>query len=153
MRLIGFGFICFLFFGSCLTFGNELDKEPVNVEMRSLAKDLPATVVVRSDDVGNVAVFHSNDALDKSETSQNAVLAASFTPIKRGEMMKGTVSKSELDSYSSTGSWYFSFGFFPFFYGGFGYPNYYYYGYNYAYSPFWGYPMGGYYYNYYRWWW
>jgi len=143
MRFLTIGTVLSLFLGSYVVFAGELDNEPVNVAMKAHAKDLPGTVVVRTDAEGNVSVYHSKEVLDKSDEAREMILKAGFINIKKNEIMEGkVVASNELDNDSSTGSWYFYYGY---------YPCYNYYGFNYGYTPYYSWNYGYYNYNYYGW--
>lgn len=128
--------LLFSFYAGAARADNELDREVVNHD--SLAKDLPATVVVRIDERNrSVAVFHSEVELGK-----NAILDDSrFVPVKNSEVIKG-----ELDDDSSTPGWYFYWYNYSFFH-----PTYYYAGFNFHYRPYHGYYWNHCNYFWYRW--
>ena len=136
-----------LFVTAAQTFASdELNNEDsvTNVEMRALAKDLPATVVVRvNKDDNSVAVFQSKDELAANASSKETVLAANFTAMGAKDTL------SEIDQDGSSKAWYqFYFNYYNYYY-----PSYNYYGYNYNYSPYYSYNYNNYYYYYYwyRW--
>ncbi|RYZ71000.1 MAG: hypothetical protein EOP05_12535 [Proteobacteria bacterium] len=125
----------------------ELDNEAqVTNEQIALSKDIPATLVVRTNPAtGEVQVLHSNAKLAGDAASTAAVADANFAKVDAS-----AISNGELDKDSSSSSWYFCFN------RSYSYPAYYYGGYNYAYNYYSGYNWGGWNYSYYRWnygWW
>ncbi len=156
-----------------LLFAGELDNEKNVIEQakKTLAKDLPAMVVVRiNETTQNVEVFHSDSFIPKEESLSFAKTHGDvFKPLTEKQK------RGELDSDSSRSSWFFGlrWGFghdrdngrgyhgggysggrynggyynaYPNYY----YPNYNYYGYNYQYLNYSYSYCGGYGYYYYR---
>jgi hypothetical protein len=124
------------------SFAGELDNESgvVNAQQRSLAGDLPATIVVRvNKDDNSVAVLHSKDVISKENAA--SVVNASFVAMKTTDTQK-----SELDKDSSKSGWYFYFNYYNYYN-----PCYSYSGYNYYYQAYNSYNYGNYNYYYYRW--
>ena len=124
---------------------NELDNEAqVTNETKALSKDLPQTLVVRSNPAtGEVQVLHTNARLaaDMSATAQVAQSVFSKADLT------GAQAGTELDRDSSSSSWYFCWN------RGYNYPYYGYGGYNFSYNYYYGYNWGGWNYSYYRWNW
>ena len=125
----------------------ELDNEAqVTNEQISMSKDIPATLVVRTNQAtGEVQILHSNDKLAADQSSQAVVAKAQFAKVDQSAIANG-----ELDHDSSSSSWYFCFN------RSWSYPVYYYQNYTYNYGWYGGYNWGGWNYSYYRWnygWW
>ncbi len=121
---------------------NELDSEAkVTNEQVALSKDLPATLVVRTNQAtGEVEVMHSAMKLEASAATQAAVGQAAFVKADASQVASG-----ELDNDSSRSSWYFCWN------NRYSYPQYNYYGYSYSYNHYYSYNYSGYNYSYYRW--
>jgi hypothetical protein len=131
-------------FGSASAFAaGELDNEAaVTNEQIQLAKDLPATLVMRvNDKTKEVSVLHMDAKLEATEASKALLANAQFKAVDVKSGVRG-----ELDQDSSSSSWYFCFNNYNW-----SYPTYYYYGYNYNYSSYYNYSYGGYSWYYYRW--
>lgn len=120
----------------------ELDNEAqVTNEQIALSKDIPATLVVRTNEAtGEVQILHSNAKLAGDASSTAAVAGAQFAKVDAS-----AISNGELDKDSSSSSWYFCFN------RSYSYPAYYYGGYNYSYNYYNSYNWGGWNYSYYRW--
>ena len=121
---------------------NELDNEAaVTNEQVALSKDLPATLVVRTNQAtGEVQVMHSAVKLDASAASQAALNEAAFVKVDSAQ------GSGELDRDSSRSSWYFCWN------NAYSYPQYTYYGYSYNYSyNYYSYAYSGWNYTYYGW--
>lgn len=124
------------------SFANELDG-PISAEQNAHAAELPATLVVRVNNVDqSVAVLQSNQALATDNATAEAVRTSNFTPMS----VNGGQPSGELDRDSSTNSWYFYFYNYNWYR-----PTYYYYGYNYYYQPYYWYNYGNYSYYWYGW--
>jgi hypothetical protein len=125
---------------------NELDNEAqVTNETKALSKDLPQTLVVRSNSAtGEVQVMHTQSRLAADASSLNIVADAQFTQADVNAQVPGG---GELDRDSSASSWYFCWN------RGYSYPYYWYGGYNFSYSYYYGYNYSGWNYSYYRWNW
>ncbi len=123
----------------------ELDKEQTfTTEQVELAKNLPATLVVRvKTATQEVEVLHSSKVIEPTEASKELVSTSSFEKI---DVKGGMTGVSELDKDSSSSSWYFCFPNYNYYY-----PSYNYYGYNYSYSNYYSYYYAGYQYSYYSW--
>ena len=122
-------------------FAGELDNEASVTNQAALAKDLPATLVVRINKTTNaVEVMNTKNILKKESINPAQMAAKTFVPMNGKEKISGT----ELDGDSSSSSWYFGFPSFNFFS-----PSYYYGGYNYGYTPYYNYGYGNYNYYYY----
>lgn len=125
----------------------ELDDESkvTNAQIEA-SRDLPATLVIRANDVTNqVEVLHANERLAADPVSLQSLNPADFKKVDLTTTMQ-----SELDQASSASSWYFWFN------GAYTYPTYYYYGYAYNYASYYTYRYAGYTYWYCRWaygWW
>lgn len=148
MRFLSLTLLAAALFAAPITHAQELDSEAkVTNEQIALSKDLPSTLVVRTNPAtGEVQVLHSAQKLVAGAVSQDAVAKADFLKVDATP----AAATSELDQDSSRSSWYFCFN------RGWGFPQYNYYGYNYSYSYYWGYNWGGWNYSYYRWnygWW
>ena len=124
---------------------NELDNEAqVTNETKALSKDLPQTLVVRSNlATGEVQVLHTQDRLAADSSSLALIAHASFAPADASAQVQG----GELDHDSSSSSWYFCWNY------GYSQPYYWYGGYNFAYNYYYNYNYGGWNYSYYRWNW
>jgi len=125
----------------------ELDNEKsVTNQQVQLAKDLPATLVMRVDQkTGAIQAFHSSLKLPASAEAIQKVSAQTFAPVDlKGQVAGRAV--GELDRASSSSSWYFCFPNYNWYT-----PSYYYGGYNYGYSPYYNYGYGGYNYYFYSW--
>jgi hypothetical protein len=122
----------------------ELDNEAqVTNETKALSKDLPQTLVVRTNAAtGEVQVMHSSDRLAANASSTALVAKGVFVKSTLGQTQGG-----ELDRDSSQSSWYFCWN------QGYSYPYYGYGGYNFSYNYYYGYNWGGWNYSYYRWNW
>ena len=138
-----------------LAFADELDNEQSVTNVAERAKDLPATLVMRTNiKTGAVEVAHLKDALSETQLSEGEAAKMAFTEVKVDEKYDA-VAFNELDTDNSRVSWYFYFGYTPYYGYGYGYnyyyyPTYAYYGYNYSYYPYYGYYYGAYAYSYYR---
>lgn len=125
----------------------ELDNEAtVTNEQVRVAKELPATVVVRTHQAtGRVDVLHLSDQLPGDTGTQKRVVArnSDFQAIGSKDRVRG-----ELDGDSSSSSWYFYFYNYSY-----SYPTYNYSGYTYRYYPYYNFWWNGYAYSYYRWYW
>jgi hypothetical protein len=123
----------------------ELDNEKaVTNQQVSLAKDLPATLVMRVNATTKaVEVLHLKDKLPADSSAQSLVLAHTneFQAADLNAKVTG-----ELDQDSSRSSWYFYYPTYNWYY-----PTYYYSGYNYYYQPYYNYYYGGYNYYYCGW--
>ena len=125
----------------------ELDNEKsVTNQQVQLAKDLPATLVMRVNaKTGEVSAFHSNEKLSADAKMVQTLANEQFAPVDVHAQVAGQA-VGELDKSSSTSSWYFCFPSFNWYY-----PSYYYGGFNYGYTPYYNYGWGGYNYYFYRW--
>ncbi len=142
-----------------LAFADELDNEKSVTNVTQRAKDLPATLIMRTNnETGEVEVAHLKEALAEKEMSVQDATQIAFTKINAEQSYSAT-QFNELDNESSRVSWYFyyGYGYYPYSYGySYYYPTYNYYGYSYAYYPYYGYGWGAYSYAYYRYspyWW
>lgn len=147
MRILSLALAAALVLATNHARANELDNEAqVTNETKALSKDLPQTLVVRTNQAtGEVQVMHSNNRLAADVSSMNAVVNAQFTKADLNKAQGG-----ELDRDSSNSSWYFCWNH------GWGYPYYWYGGYNFSYNYYYGYNWGGWNYGFYRWnwgWW
>ncbi|MDR3608190.1 MAG: hypothetical protein P4M08_12535 [Oligoflexia bacterium] len=130
---------------SAQAFSGELDNEgqATNVEQRSLAADLPATVVVRvAKDTHEVSVLQAKAALAATPASVSQVADSAFLKVASTDQIAG----SELDHDSSTNSWFFYFNNCSYWN-----PSFYYGGYNFYYYNYFYYSYGFYNYYFYRW--
>ncbi len=139
-------------FVAALGFMNSPDSKAMDLDRPSrqqiaLARDLPATLVVRVDTRTNeVAVHHSKKKLRAMSLAPEAWQDDAFTPIS-----SEGAGEQNLDRRRRRGggivraAWDFAFSIFDFFR-----PRYYYYGYTYPYSYYYDYPSGYYRYYYYR---
>ncbi len=125
----------------------ELDNEKaVTNQQVQLAKDLPATLVMRVDQkTGAIQALHSMTKLPADAQSVQGIAAQTFSPVDVKTQVAGRPA-GELDQSSSTSSWYFCFSNYNWFA-----PSYYYGGYNYGYTPYFNYGFGGYNYSFYSW--
>lgn len=123
---------------------NELDNEAsVTNAQIAAAKDLPATLVIRTNEATKeVEVLHSNDRIPADASTVDAVSKAKFMKMD----VKSSKPVGELDRDSSSSSWYFCWPNANVYA-----PSYYYYGYSYNYSQYYSYAYAGYSYSYYRW--
>ena len=121
---------------------SELDSEAkVTNEQVALAKDLPATLVIRKNEAtGEVQVMHSAAKLEASPATLAEVANGNFVKADAAQAATG-----ELDQDSSRSSWYYCWNY------GYNYPQYNYYGYSYNYNYYYGYNYSGWNYSYYRW--
>lgn len=133
------------------TWANELDNEQGVINQQKLAKDLPATVVVRvNEKTGKTEVLQTSEKITASVNGQKAITALSsqFVAIEEGSRLPITPN-GELDRDTSRSAWYlyFNWGYNSWW----GQPSYYYYGDNYNYYPYYNYGWGGYNYYCYNW--
>jgi hypothetical protein len=128
-----------------LAHANELDNEAqVTNETKTLSKDLPQTLVIRSNPAtGEVQVMHTNDRLPADMSVTALVAKSAFLKADLATPQAGT----ELDRDSSSSSWYFCWN------RGYSNPYYWYGGYNFSYNYYYGYNYSGWNYGYYRWNW
>ena len=119
---------------------SELDNEESVKNARRLAKDLPQTLVVRKDALGNVSVLHSKELLKEG----SVIDESKFIDLKNADGARG-----ELDGDSSASGWYFYWNY----YYNYAYPTYYYGNYYYYYQPYYSYNYNNYWYSWYRWYW
>ncbi len=127
---------------------NELDNEAqVTNETKALSKDLPQTLIVRTNPAtGEVQTFQTSSRLAADASSLSLIANAKFAAADLNAQPGG----GELDRNSSRSSWY------PCWNGGWGYPYYWYGGYNFSYNFYYGCNCGGWNYSFYRWnwgWW
>ena len=124
----------------------ELDNEAqVTNETKALSKDLPQTLVVRTNAAtGEVQVMHTQDRLAADASSLNLVANAKFAAADVDSQVQGG---GELDRESSASSWYFCWN------RGYSQPYYWYGGYNFSYNYYYSYNYYGWNYSYYRWNW
>ena len=125
----------------------ELDNEKsVTNQQIQMAKDLPATLVMRVDQkTGAVQALHSIAKLPADAAAIQAIAGQTFAPVDLKAQVAGRP-VGELDQSSSSSSWYFCFPQYNWFA-----PSYYYGGFNYGYTPYFNYGFGGYNYSFYRW--
>ncbi len=128
-----------------LAHANELDNEAqVTNETKALSKELPQTLVIRSNPAtGEVQVMHTDSRLAADMSATVAVANSAFLKTDLSQSQTG----AELDRDSSSSSWYFCWN------NGYNYPYYGYGGYNFAYNYYYGYNYSGWNYSYYRWNW
>lgn len=117
---------------------SELDNEDQVKNAQRFAAGLPQTLVVRKDQAGNVAVFHSKEKLEAGALLDDSKFVS----------MKPTDKMNELDGDSSKSGWYFYWYNYSY-----SYPTYYYYGYNYSYQPYYNYYYNNCWYSWYSWNW
>ncbi len=117
----------------------ELDNEEQIKNAQRMAKDLPQTLVVKKDALGNVSVLHSKELLaEGAQIDETKFVDLKDTDGKRGE----------LDGDSSASGWYFYYNYyFNYSY----YPTYYYGNYYYYYQPYNNYYYNNCWYSWYRW--
>lgn len=146
-------------------FGEELDKEQINVAER--AKEvLPGAIVMRKNEkTGVVEVAHLKKEISMKQLSEAATKGMKFVPVAP-EKEYSQDQFAELNADNSRESWYFAYGYrgyygygygayyggyYPYYgYGSYYYPSYGYAGAYYAYAPYYGYSYAGYAYSYYR---
>ena len=120
----------------------------------SMARDLPATVVVRHNhETNEFEVYHSKDNLAASESAIMALASKPFESTKINTPVRG-----ELDRDTSRSSWFFALGVNPFYNLNFGVwpvsylaPAFYYNNLAFTYSPYFYYNYSPYSYYFYRW--
>ncbi len=142
MRFLSLSVLVAVFMAGPVAHANELDNEAkVTNEQISFSKDLPATLVIRTNTAtGEVQVMHSAAKLEAAAVSPAAIASAEFVKADSAQAAKG-----ELDHDSSRSSWYYCYNY------SWNYPQYYYYGYTYNYNYYYGYDYSGWNYSYYRW--
>lgn len=123
-------------------FAGELDNEASVTNQAQLAKDLPATLIVRTNlKTKAVEVLNTNEKMAKGKVDAASVAQRNFVQVSLNDKLTA----SELDFNSSSSSWYFCFPNYNYYQ-----PSYYYSGYQYSYTSYYQYNYGGYNYNYYR---
>jgi hypothetical protein len=116
---------------------SELDNEDAVKNAQRLAKNLPQTLVVRKDAMGNVSVLHSKDLLQEGASIDES----KFIDLKDAD------GRRELDGDSSSSGWYFYWNYNYNYY----YPTYYYGNYYYYYQQYYSYSYNNNWYYWYRW--
>jgi hypothetical protein len=138
-KLISLMALALVFAAATVAHANgELDNEEQIKNAQRMAKDLPQTLVVKKDALGNVSVLHSKELLaDGAQIDESK-----FIDLKNADGKRG-----ELDGDSSASGWYFYWNY----YYNYSYPTYYYGNYYYNYQPYYNYYYNNCWYSWYRW--